>query len=42
MGFLAKYFNLTKCVQQNNNYVVFDDYYNTESPTENLGMGVYN
>jgi alpha-tubulin N-acetyltransferase 1 len=30
MGFLAKYFNLTKYVQQNNNYVVFDDYYSTE------------
>lgn len=30
LGFLAKHFNLHNHVQQNNNYVVFDDYY-TES-----------
>lgn len=29
MGFLAKHFNLTSHVQQNNNYVVFDDYFTT-------------
>ena len=27
MGFLAKHFNLRDYVKQNNNYVVFDDYY---------------
>ena len=27
MGFLAKHFNLIKYVQQNNNYVVFEDYF---------------
>ena len=27
MGFLAKHFNLRSHVQQNNNYVVFDEYY---------------
>jgi len=27
MGFLSKYFGLVKFVQQNNNYVVFDDYF---------------
>ena len=27
MGFLAKHFNLRDHVKQNNNYVVFDDYY---------------
>ena len=29
MGFLAKHFNLHSYVQQNNNYVVFDDYFAT-------------
>jgi len=29
MGFLAKHFYLTRHVQQNNNYVVFDDYFTT-------------
>ena len=27
MGFLAKHFQLRSYVQQNNNYVVFDDYF---------------
>lgn len=31
MGFLAKHFGLSNYVQQNNNYVVFDDYYNTDA-----------
>ena len=30
MGFLAKHFNLRDHVQQNNNYVVFDDYFTAE------------
>ena len=29
MGFLAKHFRLTSFVPQNNNYVVFDDYFRT-------------
>ena len=33
MGFLAKHFNLRNHVQQNNNYVVFDDYYTTAGDT---------
>lgn len=31
LSFLRKYFGLAKYVQQNNNYVVFDDYYSVES-----------
>ena len=31
MGFLSKHFNLRNYVQQNNNYVVFDDYF-TSTP----------
>ena len=31
MGFLAKHFNLRNHVKQNNNYVVFDDYYSAVS-----------
>ena len=31
MGFLAKHFNLRSYVRQNNNYVVFDDYYSAMS-----------
>ena len=31
MGFLAKHFNLRSHVRQNNNYVVFDDYYTAAS-----------
>ena len=31
MGFLAKHFNLRSHVKQNNNYVVFDDYYTAVS-----------
>ena len=31
MGFLAKHFNLRSHVKQNNNYVVFDDYYSAVS-----------
>ena len=31
MGFLGKHFNLRNHVKQNNNYVVFDDYYSAVS-----------
>jgi alpha-tubulin N-acetyltransferase 1 len=31
LGFLRKYFGLTRFVQQNNNYVVFDDFYTVDS-----------
>ena len=31
IGFLGKHFNLRSHVKQNNNYVVFDDYYTTVS-----------
>lgn len=30
-AFLAKYFSLTRYVEQNNNYIVFDDYYATQA-----------
>ena len=46
MGFLAKHFNLHSYVPQNNNYVVFDDYFtmekapaSTTSPSKNTTRG---
>lgn len=37
MGFLAKHFNLTKYVHQNNNYVVFEEYFEGDtSPDSRL------
>ena len=33
-GFLAKHYGLKSFVQQNNNYVVFDDYYVSKSPNQ--------
>jgi len=38
MGFLAKHFNLRSYVPQNNNYVVFDDYYSTEKTISSTKM----
>ena len=40
MGFLAKYFGLVKFVQQNNNYVVFDDYFQSEFNESQFGKAV--
>lgn len=40
MGFLAKHFKLSSYVQQNNNYVVFDDYFtatNVSQPADSEG-----
>ena len=37
-GFLAKYFNLVNYVQQNNNYVVFDDYFSDEARRPSRGQ----
>ena len=34
-SFLAKYFNLTNFVNQNNNFVVYDDYF---KPTQNTTL----
>lgn len=39
IGFLTKHFGLTNYVQQNNNYVVFDDYFTTsKSPYKNTSV----
>lgn len=35
-SFLAKYFNLTKYVNQNNNFVVFDDYFEPSKMIKNI------
>lgn len=40
MGFLAKYFGLVKFVQQNNNYVVFDDYFQSDLNESQFGKAV--
>ena len=37
IGFLGKHFNLRSHVRQNNNYVVFDDYYTTVENSKETG-----
>ena len=39
MGFLLKHFGLRNYVQQNNNYVVFDDYFSSSNATPALNGG---
>ena len=42
MGFLAKHFNLTRYVQQNNNYVVFEDYFDNGNQSDSQTMSKRN
>ena len=42
MGFLAKHFNLTKYVQQNNNYVVFEEYFDNGNLSDSQTMSKRN
>lgn len=41
-GFLAKHYNLKDFVTQNNNFVVYDDYFNEKSSMSELGNKTMN
>jgi alpha-tubulin N-acetyltransferase 1 len=41
-GFLAKHYNLRNFVTQNNNFVVFDDYFEDRSPLADFGNKTVN
>jgi hypothetical protein len=40
LGFLAKHFNLRKFVQQNNNFVVFNDFFQTFQRSNNIRKNI--